>query len=294
VCPPVARGRTLSARCPVPAGQDVPQTKAAPVRDHHRYTLALPPGEDAEVTAARLWAAGALGVWTRPDTLVSWFETPTDDVPGGGSWAPEPARDWQAEWKATVAPVHAGRFAVVPSWLADEHAAAADEHAIVLDPGQAFGSGHHATTTLCLELLSSIDLTGARVLDVGCGTGVLAIAAALAGAGEVTAVDVDADAVAVTRRNAAANHVAVTARVGSVDGATPRHDVVLANLVTDTVAALAAPLAAATGSHLVTSGIATEREDRALDALVAAGLAVDDVRRRDGWTAAHLIREVPT
>lgn len=262
------------------------------MRDHHRYTLALTPGDDTEVATAGLWAAGALGVWTRPDTLVAWFDAPTGAVPGGGTWTPEPARDWQAEWKATVAPVHAGRFAVVPTWLAEDHRPAAGEHPIVLDPGQAFGSGHHATTALCLELLSGLDVAGARVLDVGCGTGVLAIAAGLAGAAEVTALDVDPDAVAVTRRNAADNGVAVTAAVGSVDADTVPHDVVLANLVTDTVVALATGLAAATRGHLVVSGIATERERRPLDALVAAGLTLADVRRRDGWTAVHLVREV--
>lgn len=249
----------------------------------HRFVL--PDVADRETAAARLLAAGALGVWDRPDGVVAWFADRVADVPAGGRWELEPDRDWQAEWKATVRPVRAGRFAVVPTWLADDHVAGDDETTLVLDPGRAFGSGHHATTCLCLELLDELDLAGRRVADVGCGSGVLAIAAARRGA-EVVAVDVDPAAVAVTRENAARNAVDVDVRHGSVDAIDAPVDVVVANLLTDTVAALADALAAA-GPTLVASGITAERAEVALAPLRAAGLALEEPRERDGWIAVR-------
>ncbi|MTV24864.1 50S ribosomal protein L11 methyltransferase [Nitriliruptoraceae bacterium ZYF776] len=273
-------------------------TPDAPVPATHRYALSVHP-EDAEVVAAELWAAGALGVWERPGELVAWFVARDVDVPPGGTFELEADRDWQAEWKATIQPVRAGRIAVVPTWRVEEHTPLDGEVTLVLDPGRAFGSGHHATTTLCLEALAERDLAGRTVADVGCGSGVLAIAAARLGARAVGS-DVDPDAVEVTAENAARNDVAVPAAVGSVaaalellDGAPA--DVVVANLVTDTVVALAGELVAAcaTDGTLVVSGIAAERTERATDALVAAGAEVADVRERDGWIAvvAHPARD---
>lgn len=264
------------------------------VRAQQRYTLPVA-REDAEPLAAALWVAGASGVWEQPGQLVAWF--PSRDVPGlppGGAFTDEPERDWQAEWKATITPVVAGRFAVVPTWLVDEHEPAQGETTIVLDPGQAFGSGHHATTAQCLELLDELDarepLAGHTVADVGCGSGVLAIAAATRGA-RTAATDIDPDAVAVTGRNAAANDVEVAAAVGSVDAALALlggpAQVVLANLVTDTVAALAGELvgALADDGTLIVSGVAADRRERATAPLREAGLVVDDERERDGWVA---------
>jgi ribosomal protein L11 methyltransferase len=251
--------------------------------EHHRYELPVVPDE-VEFRSAQLWAAGAFGVWQRPGSLAAWFPTEHAPVPPGGHWELEPDRDWQAEWKATIGPVHAGRIAIVPSWLAEDHRPAEGELTLVLDPGRAFGSGHHATTTLCLELLDELDLAGREVADVGCGTGVLAIAAAARG-GRVLAVDLDPDAVEVTLDNARRNGVEVEARVGSVGALPGPVDVVVANLVTDVIVSLAPELVAATGSTLIASGITAERRERALTALRRAGLTIDEVRDRDGWVA---------
>ena len=252
--------------------------------DTQRYTLPRPP-DGTDAVTARLWAAGALGLWERGDELVAWFPARDAVVPPGGRWEVEEDRDWQAEWKAGIAPVTAGRFLVVPTWLARE-TSADGQLRILLDPGRAFGSGHHATTTQCLELLGELDVRGARVLDVGTGTGILAIGAALLGAGEVVAVDVDPEAVEAARENAARNEVHLEAAVGSADR-DDRFDVVLANLVTDTIVALAGPLVARTrpGGVLIASGIADERAGRAVAALTAAGLDDPHLVSRDGWTA---------
>ena len=255
-----------------------------------RYELPVDPG-DAEIAAARLWAAGAMGVWERPGALVAWFGERTDLAPGAGSWTVEPDHDWQGAWKATIQPVRAGRFAIVPSWLVDEHEPADDEITLVLDPGRAFGSGHHATTTLCLELLEAIDadtgLAGRRVADIGCGTGVLGIAAAAKGA-RVDAVDIDPVAVRVTEENAARNRVRLQVHTGSVGVLDTAADVVVANLVSDVIIALADDLVAATAGDLVVSGISRERGEDVLGVLLDAGCALVERRERDGWVAARL------
>jgi ribosomal protein L11 methyltransferase len=273
-------------------------TEPAGTGASYRYTLPTS-SEDSEVTAARLWSAGATGVWEQPGRLVAWFTSAdVPDLPPGGELTAEPDVDWQAAWKATITPVRAGRFCVVPTWLVDDHAPGPEEVTVVLDPGRAFGSGHHATTAQCLQLLDELvvgdraagDLGGVTVADVGCGSGVLAIAAALRGAQAVGS-DVDPDAVTVTAENAARNGVEVPTAAGSVAAAVAllggRAEVVVANLVTDTVAELATELVVAVADHgsLLASGIAVDRAHVAVGPLEAAGLVVEERRERDGWVA---------
>lgn len=257
-----------------------------------------------EVIAAQLWALGAVGVWEQPGATMAWFADPAPELPcavdsglapeladAALSWRREPDRDWQAAWKATIAPLRAGRTVIVPTWLARDHQPADDELVLVLDPGRAFGTGHHATTALCLELLDDLEraggLVGRGLADIGCGSGILAIAAAARGA-RVVAVDVDPDAVEVTRENAARNAVEVTAVRGSVADLEHPTEIVVANLLSDVVADLAPELVAACRDVLVVSGITTERADDVLAALTGVGAEVEEVRSRDGWIAARL------
>lgn len=250
-----------------------------------QYVLPRPPGDDAEVVGALLWAAGAEGVWVRPDDVVGYFASADAPVPDGGRWEDVEEVDWAANWMAGIEPVSGGPFDVVPTWLADDHPERPGRVRIVLDPGRAFGSGHHDTTLGCLEALADLDLAGRSVLDVGTGTGVLAIAAARRGAGRVVGVDVDADAIEVAAANAAANGVDLDLAVGSVDAVPGPFDVVVANVLTNTIIALAEPLVAAVapGSHLVTSGIGIERAPKVVDALTAAGLVGATTRQRGEW-----------
>ena len=275
----------------------MPSPHSGPVQAAtHRAVLATD-HRNLETVAARLWARGALGIWERSGEVIAWFTEPVrldaDDDPDplgtklrAARWSVERDRDWQAEWKATIAPVRAGRTVIVPTWLADDHVPDDDDLTILLDPGRAFGSGHHATTTLCLEVLDGLDLTGRlagrHLADVGCGSGILAIAAAARGATTV-GVDIDPDAVAVTRENAERNGVTIDVRHGSVEVLPRRADIVVANLVTDVVAQLAGALVGATTDLVIASGITVERQDVAIDALTAAGLRINDRRERGGW-----------
>jgi ribosomal protein L11 methyltransferase len=261
-----------------------------------------------EIVAAQLWALGAVGVWEQPGTTSAWFPAPPPSLPAAAatglvpeltdpavSWQREPDRDWQAAWKATITPLRFGRTVIVPSWLAADHQQEGDEVVLVLDPGRAFGTGHHATTALCLELLDELDRTvglhGRDLADIGCGSGILAIAAAARGA-RVVAVDVDLDAVEVTRENAARNDVEVAAIRGSVGDLEHPTEILVANLISDVVADLAAELVAACRGQLLVSGITTERADDVLTTLTGAGAEVEEVRSRDGWIAARL--RIPT
>jgi ribosomal protein L11 methyltransferase len=156
------------------------------------------------------------------------------------------SNDWADRWRTFHRPVRAGPFWVGPSW----EGAPADALAIVIDPGLAFGTGAHATTRLCLELLP--DLPRGSLLDAGCGSGVLSVAAAKLGFSPVHALDDDHFAVETTVANAAANGVRVEARRADVTSdPLPSVDVVLANIALAAVEALAGRLAAC---ELVTAG----------------------------------------
>ena len=124
----------------------------------------------------------------------------------GGARSDEVEEGWEDRWRAFHRPVRIGPLWVGPPWEEPDPAAIA----VVIDPGRAFGTGSHATTRLCLELL--LDVPRGSLLDVGCGSGVLSIAAAKLGFDPVFAVDLDPQAIEATARNAEANGVAVDAR----------------------------------------------------------------------------------
>jgi ribosomal protein L11 methyltransferase len=171
---------------------------------------------------------------------------------------------------------------------------------VTLDPGMAFGTGQHETTRMCLEALERAVRRGARVLDAGCGSGILAIAAAKLGAREVLAIDVDADCVRITGENARLNGVEaiVRARRGSLGDAWPfdeppaAFDVVVANIIARVIVDLSPDLAAAlaAGGRLIVSGVIGEREREVCDALTSAGLRIDVVRAMGDWRCIEAVR----
>jgi ribosomal protein L11 methyltransferase len=201
----------------------------------------------------------------------------------------EVAEDWDERWKAFHEPAEiGGRLLVRPPW-ARPRAGLLD---VVIDPGQAFGTGSHATTRLCLELLLGLRSAG-PVVDVGCGSGVLAIAAAKLGFGPVLAVDHDPEAVRATRANAAANGVRVRAERHDLvrDGPAPGARVVLANLLRPLLLRLAAEgFTGEAPEALIASGLLAEEGDEVAAALARHGLR-ETARPAEGdWIALLLAR----
>jgi ribosomal protein L11 methyltransferase len=200
--------------------------------------------------------------------------------------------DWADAWKAHFPVQRVGRRLVIrPTWR--RHRAGPGDVVVALDPGMAFGTGLHPTTRLCLAALEHLAdhgrLAGARVLDMGCGSGILAIAALRLGAASAFGVDTDPIAVEATIANARRNRLGrrIRAREGSLPSDAPPFDVVLANLVAGVLVPLAPPLhrELRPGGTLVASGIFVDRESELVDALEAAGLAVEARSVEGDWVA---------
>lgn len=191
-----------------------------------------------------------------------------------------PDQDWVRLTQSQFEPVQVTpSFWIVPTW--HEPPAAARE-VIRLDPGLAFGTGTHPTTRMCLRWIANHAPRGQRVLDYGCGSGILAIGAAKFGAASVDAVDIDEAAVRSTEDNAAANGVQLAA--GLPDRASGRYDTVLANILATPLKVLAPLLCAhvAPGGQLVLAGILARQADELKAAYAPyAQLQVSD--EEDGW-----------
>ncbi|HEX9399629.1 MAG TPA: 50S ribosomal protein L11 methyltransferase [Anaeromyxobacter sp.] len=268
----------------------------------------------AEERAAELFELGASGVEVRdgegtpmPGTplpppgralLVAWFaeRVAAEEARAGhgGDLAEVPDEDWGEGWKKDFKALDVGRVRVRPSWI--DAAPPPGSVEVVLDPGMAFGTGTHPTTSLCLAALSDLlsARPGASLLDVGTGSGLLAIAARKLGAGRVAANDVDPIAIDVARENAARNGAALELTGAPVEAIAGTFDVVVANILANVLVALAPTLAArvAPGGVLLLSGILGPQEDEVRRAHVAAGLEpVEGGDRRDGeWSLLALRR----
>ncbi len=191
-----------------------------------------------------------------------------------------PDEDWVRLTQSQFTPVAiTSEFWIVPTW----HEPPAQARQVIrLDPGLAFGTGTHPTTRMCLGWIAHQPLQGRRVLDYGCGSGILAIAAARFGATPVDAVDIDADAVEAARANALANGVQISA--GAPDLATGRYHAVLANILAIPLKMLAPLLCSyvAPGGSLVLAGI-LERQIEELKTAYAPYARLDVSDAQDGW-----------
>ncbi len=189
-------------------------------------------------------------------------------------------QDWVRLTQSQFDPVEiTPTFWIVPSWHEPPSVA---RQVIRLDPGLAFGTGTHPTTRMCLRWTANRGAQGLRVLDYGCGSGILAIGAAKFGATSIDAVDIDPAAVEATRLNAVANHVELNA--GLPEAAQGEYDLVLANILATPLKVLAPLLCAhvRSGGHLVLAGILERQADELREAYAPwLSLSVSD--REDGW-----------
>jgi ribosomal protein L11 methyltransferase len=189
-------------------------------------------------------------------------------------------QDWVRLTQSQFDPVEiTPTFWIVPTWHEPPTQA---KEIIRLDPGLAFGTGTHPTTRMCLRWTAQHGAQGQRVLDYGCGSGILAIGAARFGAAEIDAVDIDPAAVESTTLNAAANHA--TLQSGLPDAAKGEYDLVLANILATPLKVLAPLLCqhVKSGGHLVLAGILSRQADE-LKAAYAPWLALSVSDEEDGW-----------
>jgi len=211
-----------------------------------------------------------------------------------------PDERWAERSQASIGPVRVGRLVVAPPWRARDPLTEAPgvDRVIVINPSMGFGTGHHASTRLCLSLLQAVPVRGRRVIDVGTGSGVLALAAWALGASSVDGIDTDPDAMASAMENGALNTAGDDVRFRQQDlrrlgpDAARSYDLVLGNLTGATLSAHASALAelGRPGSWLIASGIEVGEADDVIGALTAAGWHLTVREEEDGWVGLALER----
>jgi ribosomal protein L11 methyltransferase len=243
-----------------------------------------------EPTPRQTWDIGPPEPPARTVRLRAWFEAPANSIvaaaerclPRGveARWEAVPDEEWSTAWQVNFPVIRVGRLTVAPPWEAEPGA-------LILEPGQGFGTGQHATTRQVLErLVSLLDAAPCgRVLDVGCGSGILALAAAHLGA-HAYGIDNDPVAVADARAQAARNGLQVSFDTTPLAEVPGRWQIVLANLFADTIVDIAEELISRSCDHLILAGILADREQRVRDLLDPR--FGEPLRFQDGdWVCLH-------
>lgn len=206
--------------------------------------------------------------------------------------------DWANNWKQYFKPFTIGeKLAVKPSW--EDYSGDDGRKILEIDPASSFGTGQHHTTRLCLELLEKSVKEGDKILDMGCGSGILSIAAMLLGAESAAAVDIEENAAATAQENARKNNIAdevyktyfgnILADKALADKIDDKYDIITANIVADVLIAMKDYFVRylRKGGTLIISGIIEERMDEVLSAVEGVGFIRQAVSVKEGWAAAQ-------
>lgn len=243
-------------------------------------------GLDAELAADQLWRAGATAILEGHHTLLAGFANAGVAAKAIASlrW-PSSVTDvadplgWAEAWKPYARATTAGRLVVHPPWI--EPVLEDGQLAVSIDPGASFGHGAHPTTALLLDEVSRRVSGGERVLDVGCGSGVLGIAAAVCGSTRTVGIDIDPAAVEATITNAVVNNVEVEVSLTPLADVTGTFDIVFANMLAPALASLANDLRrVSAGGVLLVSGLLIGQS--------VPGLDIKPLDELDGWRSGFL------
>ena len=209
--------------------------------------------------------------------------------------------DWANNWKQYFKPLKVGeKLLVKPSW--EEYDNIDNRTILEIDPASSFGTGQHNTTKLCLEFLETCLKSGDKVLDLGCGSGILSIGAMLLGADSVTAVDIEDHSVRTAMENAQKNGISLdkyTAYWGNVvvdeelsNKLGTGYDIITANIVADVLIAMKNLFYKylKDSGILIISGIIDSRKDEVINEVVSAGFKVDSIKELDNWVSVKLIK----
>ncbi len=198
--------------------------------------------------------------------------------------------DWSESWKQYYKPIPLGRVTIVPAWV--DYEAQEGEVIVKMDPGMAFGTGTHETTRLVMKIMQDEIRGGERVLDVGCGSGILSVCASKLGAASCNAYDIDPVAVKVTRENAIADGCTnITAEVSdlllNVDTSMGKYDFCVANIVADIIIRMLPDIKAyiTEKAPVILSGIIAPRADEVRACIDACGFDIVKEERENDWLA---------